>query len=196
MDKGLLFILSAPAGTGKTTIAQMLCEKFPRIVKSISNTTREPRADEKDGVDYYFTSREEFEQKVNNGEFLEHATVFDDYYGTSKERVIEELEKKKHVLLVIDTQGALQVKEKMDAILIFLCPPSIEELRERMIHRQTETKESIEKRLHAAEKELSMKKYYDYQIINRDLDVAFHAMQSIVIAEEHRIRFPKKEKTT
>lgn len=189
-SKGLLFVLSAPAGTGKTTIAEMVCAEYPRLVKSVSHTTRAPRPGEEEGVDYYFIAKEEFAEKVKRREFLEHADVFDYQYGTAKKEVEEQLEQGHHVILVIDTQGALQVKEKRDAILIFLSPPSFDELRERLIQRKTDTMTSIEKRLKAAEKELLMKQYYDYEIINQDLDVAFTAMMSIIIAEEHRIRIP------
>lgn len=190
MNKGLLFILSAPAGTGKTTIAEMVCSEYPRIVKSVSHTTRAPRPGEKEGVDYYFITKEEFAEKVKRREFLEHADVFDYQYGTAKKEVEEQLIAGHHVILVIDTQGALQVKERREAVLIFLSPPSFDELRERLIQRKTDTMASIEKRLKAAEKELLMKQYYDYEIINQDLDVAFTAMMSIIIAEEHRIRIP------
>ena len=188
LDKGLLFILSAPAGTGKTTLVQLLTRDFPCVVASISYTTRKPRPGEVNGIHYYFISREEFIRRINAGEFLEYVELYGDYYGTSNVWVEDQLTKKNHVILVIDTQGAQLLKNKVDAVSIFVAPPSVEELERRLKLRKTESSEVIEKRLSWAKKELEAQNNYDYLIINDDLSHAYQALRSILIAEEHRIR--------
>ena len=188
MKKKLTFVISAPAGTGKTTLVRMIKEEFPHVVSSISYTTRPPRENEVEGRDYYFISQKEFEQKIQEGEFLEYAQVFDHYYGTS-EQVIDSLHKKqKHVVLVIDTQGALKIKSKIDAVFIFISPPSFEELKARLRRRKSETEEAIETRLSWAEKEMALAPSYDYHIVNDHLKEAYDTLRSIFIAEEHRNR--------
>lgn len=187
-DKGLLFIVSAPAGTGKTTLVRMLVEEFSCIIESVSCTTRPKRAGEIEGKDYFFLSEEEFEKKLKTGDFLEYAKVFGHHYGTSRGFVEKELRMGKHVVLVIDTQGALQLKGKIAATTIFLQPPSLEELRERLVSRKTDSPESIEKRLAWAVQELRVTDQYDYQIVNDDLAVAYEVLRSIIIAEEHRTK--------
>lgn len=187
LKKGLIFIISAPAGTGKTTLVRMLCDEFDCVAESISFTTRKPRPNEKEGKDYFFISKEEFEKKIQEGEFLEHAKVFEHYYGTSKKVVETERSRGKHVILVIDTQGAMQLREFLPAVFIFISPPSLEELRSRLIARKADTKESIENRLSWAEKEMTLASRYDYQIVNDDLKVAYDVLRSILIAEEHKI---------
>lgn len=186
LSKGLLFIISAPAGTGKTTLVQMLTKEFPHVVASISHTTRQPRQGEIEGVHYHFISKKEFVKRIDDGEFLEYVKLYDDYYGTHKLWVENQLIQGKHVILVIDTQGAELLKE-MKAIFIFISPPSIEELERRLRSRQTETKDMIEKRLLWAKKEMEAQKNYDYLIINDDLAIAYQVLRSILIAEEHRI---------
>ncbi len=188
LEKGLLFILSAPAGTGKTTLVQLLSRDFPCVVASISFTTRKPRPGEVDGIHYYFISREEFIERANAGEFLEYVELYGDLYGTSNVWVEDQLAKKNHVVLVIDTQGAKLLKNKIQAISIFVAPPSVEELERRLKLRQTESSEVIEKRLLWAKKELEAQNNYDYLIVNDDLSHAYQALRSILIAEEHRIR--------
>lgn len=189
LEKGILFVLSAPAGTGKTTLVRMLSEEFPCIVESISCTTRPPRPNEIEGRDYYFLTSQAFDQKVNKGDFLEFATVFGYKYGTSFESVEHKIRQGCHVFLVIDTQGAMQLLEKqLDAVYIFLSPPSIDVLRERLINRKTDQIEVIEKRLQWAEKEMAMIDRYDYHIINENLELAYAVLRSIVIAEEHTIK--------
>lgn len=181
-------MISAPAGTGKTTLVQMLTQEFHCVVRSITCTTRHPRPGEKDGVDYFFLSEEEFQKKLHAGDFLEHANVFGFNYGTSRAQIEESLAAGKHVVLVIDTQGALQLKGRMDAIFIFISPPSLEELKKRLTHRRTESPEMIEKRLQWARHELEMISHYDYHIVNDELSVAYETLKSILIAEEDRIR--------
>jgi guanylate kinase len=186
-SKGLLFILSAPAGTGKTTLVQMLTREFPCVVASISYTTRQPRAGEEEGVHYHFISKEGFVQRIAEGEFLEHVELYGDYYGTSRLWVEKQLSQGKHVILVIDTQGAKLLKSTK-TISIFIAPPSIEELERRLRLRETDTKASIEKRLLWAKKEMEAQKNYDYLIVNDDLSNAYQVLRSILIAEEHKIR--------
>lgn len=188
LKKGLIFVISAPAGTGKTTLVRMLQKEFSCLVESVSYTTRKPRPGEKEGVDYYFISESEFSQKLQEGDFVEHAKVFDHYYGTSRSFVESQLQQGKHVLLVIDTQGAVQLKNHYDAIFIFISPPSVLELRSRLYGRKTETDQAIEHRLSWAEQEMSLAPRYDYHIVNEDLHTAYAVLRSILIAEEHRNR--------
>ncbi len=186
--EGKVFILSAPAGTGKTTLVRMLSKEFPCVVESVSCTTREPRPSEIEGVDYHFLSKEVFEKKIASGDFLEYANVFGYYYGTSKEFVQKQQRLGNHVFLVIDTQGALQLKNKhFPGVYIFLSPPSLEELEGRLHKRKTESVEVIEKRLSWAEKEMAMAAHYDYHIVNDSLEQAYEILRSIVIAEEHHL---------
>ncbi len=188
LSKGLIFVLSAPAGTGKTTLIRMLKEEFPVVVESVSCTTRPPRPGEVSGVDYHFMGQQEFEKKIKNGDFLEYAKVFNYYYGTSKDIVAKLQNQGKHVFLVIDTQGAMHLKEKhFPATFIFLSPPSQEELRARLIKRKTESQESLVARLSWAEHELTFAHRYDYHIINENLAFAYDILRSIVIAEEHKL---------
>jgi guanylate kinase len=184
--QGKVFVVSAPAGTGKTTLVQMLVGEFPCVVENISFTTRKSRPGELSGVHYHFISREEFEKKIAHKEMLEYVTLYGDYYGTSCEAVEQWQNQGKHVILVIDTQGALQLMDRFSAVFIFIKPPSLEELRERLIKRKTESPEIIERRLAWAQKEISFADKYDYCIINDNLDVAYTVLKSILIAEEHR----------
>ena len=188
LHKGFVFVLSAPAGTGKTTLVRMLSQEFPCIVESVSSTTRPPRPGEVEGKDYYFLSAQEFEGKIRQGDFLEYAEVFGYYYGTSRTFVLKQQEMGKHVFLVIDTQGAVQLKKNhFPAVYVFLSPPSLEELRERLVKRKTEDSETIEKRLSWARAELAMLSQYNYHIVNDNLNQAYAILRSIVIAEEHRV---------
>lgn len=188
LEKGQIFVLSAPAGTGKTTLAQMLCAEFNCVVESISCTTRPPRPGEVEGEHYYFLAKEAFESKVRNGDFLEHAMVFENYYGTTKEFVALHQRMGKHVVLVIDTQGAMQLKGKVDAVFIFLSPPSLDELKERLVKRKTENPRLIEERLKIARREIALADQYDYHIVNDNLQVAYDVLRSILIAEEHKTK--------
>ncbi|MFS8562804.1 MAG: guanylate kinase [Rhabdochlamydiaceae bacterium] len=188
LSEGLLFVISAPAGTGKTTLVHMLCEEFNCVKESISCTTRQPRPGEMNGLHYTFLSKEEFQLKIKQGAFLEYAEVFGHFYGTLKEAVDAERKKGSHMILVIDTQGAMQLKNKVEGTFIFISPPTLSELRERLEKRKTETEETIEKRLAWAEEELKMVTHYDYHIVNDNLIVAYDVLRSIIIAEEHKIR--------
>lgn len=185
--QGRLFIVSAPAGTGKTTLVTMLTEEFSSIERSISFTTRKPRQNEIDGVDYYFISDAEFQAKITAGEFLEHVKLYNTSYGTSRLWVERELSLGRHVVLVIDTQGGLKLKKQGVGTCIFIQPPSLEALRARLVKRNTETAEVIAKRLAWANKEIEDAAFYDYKIVNDDLDTAYQVLRSILIAEVHRV---------
>lgn len=186
--QGKLFILSAPAGTGKTTLVRMLTQEFPCVVASISSTTRAPRQGEVDGVDYHFITRTAFDDKVKAGEFLEHVELYGDCYGTSRSWVNKQLAEGKHVILVIDVQGARLLRDKVKAVTIFVSPPSLEELERRLKRRKTEDASVIEQRLLWAKKEMEARDGYDYQIVNDDLAVSYQILRSILIAEEHHNR--------
>ncbi len=188
LSYGLLFIVSAPAGTGKTTLVRLLTQNFSSVVESVSCTTRPPRAGEEEGKDYFFLRREEFEDKRRTGAFLECAEVFGHLYGTSKEFVEEHRKKGKHVILVIDTQGAaLLHSQKIDATYIFIAPPDLNTLKQRLWGRQTESEEEREERLSWACKEMQCAATYDYLIVNSELKVAYEILKSILIAEEHKV---------
>ncbi len=193
LTRGLVFVLSAPAGTGKTTLVRMLRDEFLAVTESVSCTTRLPRQGEVNGQDYHFLTEEEFKKRIKGGDFLEYAEVFGHYYGTSKDFVLKQQTEGKHVFLVIDTQGAMQLKkEGYPAIYIFASPPSLEELRERLIKRKTENEESIERRLSWARKEMEQALRYDYHIVNENLANAYDILRSIVIAEEHKTKRESK----
>jgi len=195
LNRGLAFVLSAPAGTGKTTLVQMLVKEFPVVVESISFTTRLQRPNEVDGVHYNFVSNEEFEKKIAQDEFLEYVKLYGYYYGTSREFIRTQQELGKHVVLVIDTQGALQLMGKFDATFIFLQPPSIDTLGERLRQRKTESPTVIEERLNWARREMEAVKYYDYCIVNDDLTTAYQVLRSIIIAEEHKVSKDKNRQS-
>jgi guanylate kinase len=188
LKKGLVFVVSAPAGTGKTTLVRMLCEEFSCVQESVSFTTRPARPNEVAGFDYHFISKLDFEQKIAAKDFLEYAKVFDQYYGTGKLEVEEQCRQGNHVILVIDTQGALQLMDRFDAVFVFIKPPNINELRKRLESRKSDSPESIEHRLSWAKKEMDLASRYDYQIVNDDLKTAYEILRSILIAEERRVR--------
>ncbi len=189
LPEGLVFVLSAPAGTGKTTLVRMLQKEFSCVItESISYTTRKIRPQEIAGRDYHFVSVDEFKKMIAQDDFIEHAIVFGSYYGTSRKFLESQRKSGKHVFLVIDTQGALQLQEKLDAIFIFLSPPSMDILKERLYARKTEDEHVIQERLLAAKREMKQIPFYDYHIVNDQLDTAYQILRSIVIAEEHRVR--------
>lgn len=190
-NRGKLYIISGPSGTGKGTICDRVLEER-RIDLSISMTTRAPREGEIDGVDYYFVTKEEFEKNIAAGMMLEYANVFDNIYGTPKEAILNKLDRGRDVILEIDVQGSLQVREKMpeDSVLIFILPPSMEELRSRLTRRATDAAEVIEKRLKGALNEIKLIGEYDYYVVNDDLDRAVSEVLSIIDAE--KLRVPSK----
>lgn len=169
--KGKLVVISSPSGGGKTTIIQSILKRFPDFRYSVSATTRPPRRDEVDGRDYYFLNRKVFQQKCRRKEFLEWASVHDHYYGTPKQPILSLLQAGMTVLLDIDVQGGNQIKQSHPhALLIFLMPPNLEVLRERLMNRGTENRVSLETRLRNARREISLAAGYDRKIINDDLD--------------------------
>ena len=183
--KGLLIVISAPSGTGKTTLCHMLLEEFSNMEFSISYTTRKPRLGELNGRDYFFVDRRTFEKMIEEGDFLEWAEVYGNLYGTSKSQVLKALEEGKDILLDIDTQGALQVKKNFpEAVLIFILPPSLKELERRLRKRGTDDEETIRKRLQIARKEIGKALEYDYLVVNDILEVAFERLRSIITAEK------------
>jgi len=186
-QKGLLIVISAPSGTGKTTLCHMLLEEFPNMEFSISYTTRKPRPGELNGRDYFFVDRKTFERMIEEGDFLEWAEVYGNLYGTSKSQVLKALKEGKDILLDIDTQGALQVKKNFpEAVLIFILPPSLKELERRLKKRGTDDEETIKKRLQIAREEIRNALEYDYIVVNDILEVAFERLRSIITAEKCR----------
>ncbi len=186
MIKGDVFIISSPAGGGKTTLTNMILEEDYKIKRVVTYTTRRKRKNEKDGVDYVFVKKREFKKLIGQDAFLEYAQVHDNYYGTPKKEVFDLLERGYDVVLVIDVQGMRQIKEKIqNAITIFILPPSFEELENRMRMRG-ETSEEIEKRLQTARKELFAWKDYDYVIVNEYIIEAKEKLKTIINAQRLR----------
>jgi len=188
-SNGILFIISAPSGSGKTTLISKLVDSIGGIGRSISMTTRSPRAGEIDGVDYIFIGKGEFLKRKKNGEFLEWAKVFDEYYGTPKKYIKHLVAKGQDVVLNIDVQGAMKIKRlKMKTVFIFILPPSIELLKERLVGRSTESKKVINERLKFVKKEMAYLSRYDYAVVNNKIEAALGHLRSIVIAERCKIR--------
>lgn len=186
--RGLLLVVSGPSGAGKGTICKALLERHPEINISVSATTRQPRNGEVDGINYHFLTKDDFVEKLSEDGFFEHAQVYDNYYGTPKKFVIDKLAAGEDVLLEIDIQGAMQVREKYpEGIYLFVLPPSMSELKNRIIKRGSETQESLEKRFSSAFKEIDFIKKYDYYIINDDLERAVTTLENIIHAEKHRV---------
>ncbi len=193
-DKGLLIVLSGPSGAGKGTICANLRAEMPNLVYSVSMTTRAPRVGEVEGKNYFFRSKEEFESLLAKDSFLEYAKVYDNYYGTPKEHVTNLLNEGKSVLLEIDIQGAMQVKERFsDAVYIYIVPPSLTELSARLHNRGTDAKEIIDKRLSLACSELALAHRYDYIVVNDDLQEASLKVASILRSEECKISRNKEK---
>lgn len=189
MRKGLLFIVSGPAGSGKGTVVNELIAKHPGLTLSISATTRQPRPGEVDGVHYHFISKEEFEQRINDGKMLEYATYSGNYYGTPQKEVEEAMREGKDVILEIEVAGAMQIKEKIkDSVAIMLTPPSRDVLEARLRGRGTETEDVIKWRLERAREELSLMPQYDYSVINEDnkSDECAEMIYTIIKAEHQR----------
>lgn len=195
MDGGFLLVLSGPSGSGKGTVSEALMKNNDDIIFSTSVTTRTPRPGEVNGENYFFATREEFEKMVENDELLEHAFVHTNYYGTPKQFVFDEIEKGEIVLLEIDVQGALQVKKKYkEAVFIFLIPPTMDELKSRLVKRDTETEDEIETRYRNAFRELDFVGEYDYFVINDVIDNAVKDIETIIAAEKLRVKRHKNIK--
>ncbi|MBV7271932.1 guanylate kinase [Clostridium thailandense] len=185
--KGLLIVISGPSGAGKGTICKALMNESDFWI-SVSATTRNPRQGEIDGVNYHFLTKEEFKKKIDIDDFLEYAEVYGNYYGTPKSRALQAIESGKDVILEIDIQGALKVKESYpEGVFIFILPPSMEELKNRIINRGSETPESLMTRFKSAYKEINYVSKYNYAVVNDKVEDAVKKIQSIIVAERCRV---------
>ncbi len=194
MTPGSLYIVSAPSGAGKTSLVKALLERADGIKVSISHTTRQPRPGERDGVDYHFIDKSEFERRVQAGQFLEYAQVFDNYYGTSRAGVFEQLESGCDVILEIDWQGARQVRESVpDSIKVFILPPDQQALRERLTGRGQDSEAVIERRMRDALSEMSHFDEYDYLVFNDEFERAVRELGALFIAQRLR-RAPQQQR--
>ena len=183
MNKGQLIVFSGPSGVGKGTVLKEFLQGRENVALSVSATTRQPRPGEENGVHYYFLTKEEFLKKVEDGNMLEYAQYNQNYYGTPKDKVDEALAQGKDIVLEIEVQGALLVKEKCpNALLVFVAPPSWEELRDRLVGRGTEDAATIENRLNIARGELKQAVHYDYILVNDTVDAAAQRLEHIIEA--------------
>lgn len=183
-EKGILFILSGPSGVGKGTVRERLFERTDDLKYSISMTTRQKRPGEVDGIDYFFKTKEEFKELIKQNKLLEHAEYVNNYYGTPREYVEKTLAEGFDVFLEIEVQGAMQVQENFpEGVFIFLFPPSLEELKKRILNRGTESETLMVNRLKKARKEIEMMNAYDYVVVNDDVDRAVNKIQSIIQSE-------------
>lgn len=186
--RGLLIVISGPSGAGKGTICKSFLERNSEVAISVSATTRSPRNGEVDGINYYFMSKEQFKEKIEANDFLEYAEVYDNFYGTPKSNVEQLLESGKDVILEVDIQGALKVKENTEeGVFIFILPPSMEELKARIIKRGSETSESLMKRFESAYKEINFISRYNYAVVNDEVETAVDKLEAIVCAEKCRV---------
>ncbi len=186
-SSGTLYIISAPSGAGKTSLVKALLESTDDIIVSVSHTTRAPRTGEVDGKDYHFTDVETFREMIGAGAFLEHAQVFDNFYGTSRSSTLDLMARGVDVILEIDWQGAQQVREKMpEAVSIFILPPSRQELEKRLRGRGTDADEVIARRLGEAVTEMGHYQEFDYLVFNDDFDTALSELRAIVLARRQR----------
>ena len=188
--KGMMFVLSSPSGVGKTTLAKKLAENNSQFAISISYTTRKPRPNEIDGKDYYFVTQEEFDALIKKNDFYEFANIFDNNYGTHKETVIKLLSQGKDVLFDIDWQGTLQLKKIRDLniVCIFILPPNINVLRDRLLNRHKGQEELIEKRMNKFNEEASHWSEYNYVFVNDDLDTCYKKILNVITSEKKGIR--------
>lgn len=187
VENGLLVVVSGPSGAGKGTICGMLREKMPNMGYSVSATTRKPRVGEEEGINYFFKTVEQFKEMIANDELLEYAEVYGNFYGTPRQFVMEQLEAGKDVLLEIDIQGALQVKKRFpQGVFVFVVPPSLKILSERLHGRGTDTEEVIQKRLACTVDELGYAPEYDYILINNVAEDEMAKLQQIMEAERNR----------
>ena len=188
--KGMMFVLSSPSGVGKTTLTKKLAENNSQFAISISHTTRKPRPNEIDGKDYYFVTQEEFDVLIKKNDFYEFANIFDNNYGTHKETVIKLLSQGKDVLFDIDWQGTLQLKKirNLNIVCIFILPPNIKVLRDRLLNRHNDQEKLIEKRMNKFNEELSHWNEYNYVVTNDDLNICYEKIKSIIASEKKGIR--------
>ena len=187
-NKGLLIVVSGPSGAGKDTICHKLIKENSNIWMSVSMTTRKPRPLEKDGVDYFFVSSEDFLNKIKDNTFLEYASYNDNYYGTPKDKVEEKLNEGKDVILVIDINGAINIKKIIpSALFIFIMPPDMETLKNRLIGRKTESKDKVVERFITAYNEVNNYKKYNYVVVNDKVEDAVNKVKSIIQSEKCRV---------
>jgi len=185
--RGCLFVFSAPSGTGKTTLAKRLCEEVEGLAHSVSYTTRPPREGEIDGVHYHFTNITDFKDMIEQGDFIEWAVVHNNYYGTSRQKIEQRLQNGLDTILDIDTQGAAEIKRLLPhSVLIFIMPPSMEELKRRLYNRGTDSNDIIKMRIARAEDEIRQCIHYDYIVVNDDLEQALNVLKCIIRAERRR----------
>lgn len=183
-SKSKLFVFSAPSGSGKTTIVREILKCYPEFKFSVSATTRKKRDSETDGFDYYFISEEEFQKKIDNNEFVEWEKFYDYYYGTLKSVIDNNIQNNLHTVFEVDVKGALSLKKAYpNSVLIFIAPPSVEELKKRLIKRNTETDIDLKKRVERAEMELSFKDQFNYVVSNSDLEYAKEEVKKIIKLE-------------
>ncbi|MFE5319678.1 guanylate kinase [Paenibacillus sp. NPDC056579] len=186
-EKGILIVLSGPSGVGKGTVCKALRQCTPDLVYSVSATTREARQGEVDGVNYFFKTREQFQQLIEEDQMLEWAEYVGNFYGTPRKFVEETINSGKDIILEIEVQGALKVKQKFpEGVFIFLLPPSMDELESRIVGRGTESEESIRNRMSVAMDEIKLMEHYDYAIVNDRVENACSKIQAIVVAEHCR----------
>jgi len=185
--KGTVFIFSAPSGAGKTTIAAKVASQFPEIHIGVSHTTRIPRGTERDKAEYFFVSKDEFLKMERDGKFLETANVHGNLYGTSKDEVIQYIKKGVDVVLDIDVQGAAKIRKKIEAVAIFILPPSMDELMKRLTNRDTDRDEDIKKRLVNSREEVKEAYGFDYLVVNSNLERAIGDVKSIILSERMRV---------
>lgn len=183
--KGNLFVISGPSGAGKGTICKAFMAKHPEVYLSISATTRKPRKEDAEGVTYFFVSEEEFRAGIERDEFLEHTVYCGNYYGTPKDKAMEQLEAGRDVILEIESDGAMQVRSHFpEGVFIFVCPPNMNELERRLAGRGSETAEEIKARLEKAKSEFPRAKKYNYILINDSVDAAVQRLEAIIAAEK------------
>jgi guanylate kinase len=184
MSRGILFVLSGPSGVGKGTVCAALRRKLPELIYSVSATTRAPREGEQDGVNYFFKSRDQFRHMIETDALLEHAEYVGNYYGTPRDFVEKTLSEGKDIILEIEVQGALKVREKFaEGVFIFLMPPSLNELKQRIVGRGTESQATIDHRLSVAVEEMNLLHHYDYAVVNDEIELACNRIDSIITAE-------------
>ncbi len=186
--KNIMVILSSPSGAGKTTISKKIQQKYQNFKISVSHTTRKPRPNEVEGIDYYFINESVFKNKINNNEFYEYAKIFGNYYGTSKESVLNLLKNRNDVLFDIDWQGTQQLSKfkELNLLKIFILPPSKEELKKRLIQRNQDKPDVVEERLKAYDSDSAHKKDYDFVVINDNLENCFKEVEEIILMKKNK----------